>query len=245
MQRGADGRVPPRRLVGGTAGDEQLAAPSAQSGRERAAHHRHRQVTEQQQMDQRQQQLLRPGADHLVREAAGEPHLVRRHEPGHAHQRVGCQADVGIGEHHQLVPGSACQQGAGVLLAGPAGGQSGAADQAQPLVADGGEDCGGAVGRAIIKHHELELDAGAGQHRRDGAADVGFLVTCRDQHRDRSRSSGSFGPPEPAQVHQRQREREPGEDEGGHAQDLHHVSPPWLGSKRRPPAVARNQRHES
>ncbi len=89
------------------------------------------------------------------------------------------------------------------------------------------------------------VHARAGQHGRTAGADIGLLVARRDQHGDRRRPARGAGVRKPRRLTSAIANGIAGEHQRDQAERVRHVSPSWLGSNRRPAAVARSQRHES
>ena len=125
VERVADRRVAAARGDRPRPGDEELAAAGGERGPAAPPHPANRQEPEQDEVDQRDQAASpagRPSPDAGIPLARSAPRPTER---GHACQGVGGQPDVGVDEQKEGMTGLAGEDPAGVLLAAPAGGNSG------------------------------------------------------------------------------------------------------------------------
>jgi hypothetical protein len=122
-----------------------------------------------------------PGAgDPGVRGQQREPRQ-RGHRPG---DRIRGQHHVGVQEHQHLgVPGGVGELRAGVRLAEPAVRQRAAGEQPHLVTGDRPHHVGGAVGRTVVQHQDLQVpDAALAEQRIEARRDPVGLVAQRQQH---------------------------------------------------------------
>jgi hypothetical protein len=115
-------------FVGLAAGDEELAAARGERGVNAPPHLGDRQEAEQHKVNQRDQQLFQNSQGFLMRDSTRQVGSRFFKKSGHARQRVGRHAHVGVEEDEQGMAGLLGQHPASVLLAAPAGRKLGRGD---------------------------------------------------------------------------------------------------------------------
>jgi hypothetical protein len=238
-----DGRVAAGPVIGRGVDAQQLAVGRGQRRTSRplgrAQRQRARPRPLQQGLDEtlgpRRRDLARVGADQL------QP---RRAQQGDGRGETGqCQHDVGVDEHEhgRRRVGSLRELVARPRLAEPARGQRGPVEHGDAVVVAGQrpDDRGGAVGRAVVEHEDVDAAGaavGRAQERLQARADVRGLVADRQQHRDvlARRGRVGVGGAHRAEVVDDQAQRGDGRRgaDGGDALEPGHAGP---APTRRPP----------